>query len=52
MSFEPKEKEGSELFKKISMYNEDGPFLTHLPQFAVAADYLIQGFASKLKTFG
>ena len=53
MSLKPKEKqEGSELSEKISLYNEVGPFLTHLPQFAVAADYFIQGTQAKLRQFG
>ena len=38
LSFKPKEKEVSELSKKLSMYTEDGPFLTHLPQFSDAAN--------------
>ena len=42
----------SQLSEKISMYNEVGPFLTHLPEFAAAADYFIQGTQSKLKKFG
>ena len=52
MSNKTKEQEGSELHKKISLYDEEGPFLTHLPQFSVAADFFIQGTQSKLKQFG
>ena len=53
VSIEMKENpECSELSEKISMYDEVGPFLTHLPEFAAAADFFIQGTQSKLKKCG
>ena len=44
--------EPSTLSEKISMYEENGPFLTQLPQFVEAADYLIRGYKTKLKVLG
>jgi hypothetical protein len=46
------DQEESALSEKIDMFNEIGPFLTHLPQFVDTAKYFFRGTQSKLKKLG